>query len=85
MANKIINGKKYETEKAVMKAWNDNNGNPKDIYYHMQKLYQKRNGEFFLWETGDIITPLTKNEAKKWAEKNLTGTEYEEVFDPVEE
>lgn len=46
---------------------------------------KKRNGEFFLWETGDIITPLTKNEAKKWAEKNLTGTEYEEVFDPVEE
>lgn len=42
MANKIINGKKYDTETAVMKAWNDNNGNPKDIYYHMQKLYQKK-------------------------------------------
>lgn len=32
------------------------------------------------WTGGERITPLTEDEAKAWAEENLTGEEYEEIF-----
>lgn len=36
------------------------------------------------WGTSEII-PLTEDEAKKWAERHLTGDEYETCFGEVEE
>ena len=32
------------------------------------------------WRGGEAIKPLTDEEARKWAEKHLTGEEYEKIF-----
>lgn len=61
-------------------------------------LYKKSNGEFFLLkeEYGKgfrniwlldkpTIKPLTEEEAKEWAEDNLSATEYINVFGPISE
>ena len=37
------------------------------------------------WRGGEKIIPLTYEEARKWAEENLTANEYEEVFGEVTE
>lgn len=50
---KIINGKRYDTDKAVFIG-----------LYDGSKLYRKRTGEFFL-EDGGKIKPLLIDEAKK--------------------
>jgi len=34
---------------------------------------------------GDEIHPFDESEAKEWAQQNLTGEEYEEIFGKVEE
>lgn len=49
----IINGKRYDTDKAVFVG-----------LYDGSKLYRKRTGEFFL-EDGGKIKPLLIDEAKK--------------------
>mgnify|MGYP000000169913 FL=1 len=67
----------------------------KEIHH---SLYQKTNGEFFLLKEDyrteyyskwlyatPIITPLSEDEAKKWAEDNLDVTEYINAFGPVSE
>ena len=33
----------------------------------------------------EVIKPLDLEEAQEWAEKNLDGEEYEQIFGPVEE
>ena len=37
------------------------------------------------WTGGEHIYPMTIDEAKKWAEKNLDADEYEEIFGEVKE
>ena len=37
------------------------------------------------WTGGHEIRPLSLDEAKAWAEKNLSGDEYEKIFGVVEE
>ena len=37
------------------------------------------------WTGGHKIVPLTLKEAQRWAEKFLSGAEYEEIFGKVEE
>ncbi len=37
------------------------------------------------WTGSEKIVPLTEDEAKKWAEENLDGMEYENIFGEVEE
>lgn len=37
------------------------------------------------WSGGEDITPLTEDEAKKWAERHLDVDEYEAIFGEVEE
>lgn len=37
------------------------------------------------WAGGVKIVPLSENDAKAWAEKNLTVDEYESLFGEVEE
>lgn len=61
-------------------------------------LYQKLNGEFFLLKeeygktfrdtwllNKPTIKPLTEEEAKEWAEDNLSATEYINIFGPISE
>lgn len=35
------------------------------------------------WSGGERITPVTEEEAREWAERNLDGDQYEEIFEPV--
>lgn len=37
------------------------------------------------WGDGEDIIPLTEEEAREWAEKNLSADTYEEIFGEVEE
>lgn len=94
---KIINGKRYDTGTAQFCGSRDY-GNPGDLDYVCEALYQKRTGEFFLygeggprspyaeevsmnsWSSGEAITPLSDADARKWAEKNLDGEDYEKIF-----
>ena len=61
-------------------------------------FYQKSNGEFFLLKEkyGEsfgrkwvverpTIKPLTEEEAKEWAENNLSTTKYINIFGPISE
>lgn len=77
--NRGYNGEKYEHKSYV--------------------LFQKSNGEFFsiVVEYSDqsidwhyaveskVLTPLSEEEAKDFAEKYGTGSEYEDIFGEVEE
>ena len=46
--------------------------------------YSKRTGQNE-WSYGHEIRPLSLDEAKAWAEKHLSGDEYEKIFGRVEE
>lgn len=63
-----------------------------------ESLYKKSKGEFFLVigeygkAFGDTwllhkptIEPLTEEEAKKWAEDNISATKYINTFGPISE
>ena len=95
--NKIIGGKRYNTESAVRLA-EYSFGYPCDSNHITETLYRKQTGEYFLhgeggsltkyavstglneWTPGEKIIPLDDTAAKKWAEENLTGDEYEKIF-----
>ncbi|WP_455030578.1 hypothetical protein [Oribacterium sp.] len=97
----IRNGKKYDTDTAELIWQNykpvkvPSNEASKHI---VSKFYKKRSGECFLVvetkinilgvdrneKKPEIIT-FTEEEAKKWAEENISISEYEEAFGKVEE
>ena len=90
--NKIINGKKYDTETAteVCEHENYNNGN----LCSWDTIYCKKTGEFFLyhgtngqdlWDNKRYIQPLTEEEAKEKCQEWMTGDEYEAFFGEVSE
>lgn len=91
--DKIINGKRYNTEAAREVARWENG--LKGIDYSLQVLYCKRTGEYFLYSQGgekpsDLaytarLTPLTYREAKKWGETHMDGADYEDEFEVVED
>lgn len=100
--DKIIGGKRYNTETATMVAEWDNGYSVADFNFCREELYRKKTGEFFLYGEGggmtkyrksygnsfgwgEKITPLTIKEVQKWAEENLDGDEYEEIFKIKEE
>jgi hypothetical protein len=53
---KIINGKKYDTETAMLIGTMVNGYNCKDFHYTSEELYQKKNGEFFLFGEGGPLS-----------------------------
>lgn len=97
----IRNGKKYDTYtakiigysyKSVKVPLNEANK------YIVSNFYKKESGECFLvvetkrssfgieWnEKAPELITFTEEEAKKWAEENLSVREYEEAFGKVEE
>lgn len=99
---KIINGKKYNTDTAVIIGYHSNGYYSNNFNYVEESLYRKKTGEFFLhgeggamtkyakssgdnWGYGEMIIPLTEQEARSWAEKNLDCDEYENAFGEVAE
>lgn len=54
---KIINGKLYNTETAKELAFNAKGTNPRDFKYTSEALFQKENGEYFIYGVGG---PMSK-------------------------
>lgn len=103
--NKIIKGKRYDTEKAEMVGKWENTWDRRDLGYYAEELYRKRTGEFFLYfprgarpdsyerygcldglwaeSTGRALRPLTYEQAREWAERQLDADEYESIFGDV--
>ena len=89
----IINGKRYDTEKAH-EIGNFSHGNPSDWGWYSETLYKTlRSGVYFLhgkggprspyaesprpgeWTGSSKITPIDRDDAYDWAERNgLTDT-----------
>jgi len=100
---KIINNKRYDTEKATQVGIWSNDRSYRDFSHCSETLYRKRTGEYFLhgaggpmskyrravdqnsWRGGEDITPLTVEEARRWAEENLSAEEYEAEFGEIAE
>lgn len=98
--NKIINGKKYDTETAKLiggRCVKAGNGSVEDAEF----LFQKETGEFFLimyfgndfleydgcgsWLPSLEFLPYTSKEAKQWVVNNCSADCYEKLFGMVEE
>lgn len=88
---KVIGGKKYDTETArYIDCWG--NGMTGSDYIRAD-LYCKRTGEYFVATQyceyandlfyAERITPLTYDEAREWAEKHLDDDVYQAEFGPV--
>lgn len=90
--NKIMNGKRYDTEtaKEIISKPYHRNGN----YTSEDYLYLKKTGEFFIyhwtnhndiWDREEYIHPISNDEAKSFVAENSDADTYEEIFGKVEE
>ena len=98
---KVINGKMYSTETAECVGKWDNGcwggfdpcaealyrKRTGEFFLHgdggAKSKYAKRYDNF--WYGGQQIIPLSEREAREWAEKHLSGDEYEAIFGLIEE
>lgn len=92
---RIIEGKMYNTDTAILIASNGSRGlSPSDFNYYDHDLYRKKTGEFFLvkgfyvmgegWKD-EIKTNVTEKEVKKFLEDGDHIEEYEKLFGEPEE
>ncbi len=58
--NKVINGKRYDTEKAELVGYYDNGLDWGDFSMYCERLYRKRTGEFFLNREGGANSAMSK-------------------------
>ena len=77
--NKIINGRRYDTEKAreIGIGYSGDSG--------ATTLYRKRSGEYFVLSVTDnnaAIAPVNLHEARIWARQYLSPAEYAAAFGP---
>ncbi|WP_028125191.1 hypothetical protein [Eremococcus coleocola] len=72
---KVINGKRYNTDKAMLMA-------SARVADRQEDLYKKRTGEFFLHSIADTeeLQPLTFKQAEDWAWQNLLEEDYNKIF-----
>jgi len=80
MAKKIINGKQYDTEKAVFIGKWSNKLLETDPNYITECLYKKRTGEFFLSCEGGESTKYAVSSGNTWTQgSKIIPLSYEEV------
>ena len=60
--NKVINGKRYDTDTATKKAMTCSNVSSRDFSYWEESLYQKRTGEYFLFGQGGPMSRYAVSE-----------------------
>lgn len=65
--NKVINGKRYDTEKAEPVGCAGNGTYPGDLDYYSETLYRKRTGEFFLHMEGGPMSRCARRDGTGWA------------------
>lgn len=82
---KVVNGKTYNTATSQELGYNWNGLGLDDYRYFYEGLWQRFDEELYiLKQTHDRVevTPnVTTDQAKAWAEDNLTEAEYKELFD----
>ena len=88
---KIINGKRYNTETAALVGCWDNGLKRDDIEWKRETLYKKRGGEFFIFGEGGSTTryagrvsiiPIDYDQAQTWALRHLDEETYNREFVP---
>lgn len=70
---KIINGRIYDSEKAIKLGeyqWENN----------YEVLYRKKTGEFFFLNQNEKIIPSSWDSVKKWSKMHLESEMYEKLF-----
>ena len=78
--NKVINGKRYDTDKAEEAGRWDNGLYPGDLDYYGEELYRKRTGEFFLHREGGPRSVLARADGTGWAGgEDVVPLPYEEA------
>lgn len=101
---KVINNKVYDTETARLIADVPHTNIRGSEGACEQRLYLKKNGEFFLWLAGarsEIVSnmaldngvhdrerhfyPISYEQARKWAESEMSADEWLELFEPEED
>ncbi len=101
---KILNGKLYDTDTARLIADVPHTNITGSEGACEQRLYLKKNGEFFLWLSGarsEIVSnmaldngvhdrerhfyPISYEQARKWAESEMSADEWLELFEPEED
>lgn len=60
--NKVIGGKRYDTEKAKASGYWDNGLEYRDFAYYGETLYVKRTGEFFIYREGGPMSVMSQPE-----------------------
>ncbi|MFR8533874.1 MAG: hypothetical protein ACLVDJ_10615 [Eggerthella lenta] len=65
--NKVIKGKRYDSDKAERIAQSGNGLLPGDLDYYCETLCRKRTGEFFLHVEGGPRTRCAKRAGSGWA------------------
>lgn len=83
---KIINGKRYDTEKAEY-IGEASYSNPGDFNYWSEQLYRKRTGEFFLYgEGGPSSKYAVRVELNSWSGgEKLVPISYDEAKEWAEQ
>ena len=83
---KIICGRLYDTDTAECVS-EYSYSNPRDFKHYTEKLYRKRNGEFFLYGSGGPRSPYAEPLGNNsWIEgKNILALDKDEAKDWVEE
>ena len=64
--NKVIDGKRYDTDKAMESGSWDNGRMPGDLDQYRETLYRKRTGEFFLHREGGARSVLARPSGTGW-------------------
>ena len=84
--NKVINGKRYDTDKAELIAQCDNGCCVGDLDYYCETLYRKRTGEFFLHAEGGPRTRCAKRDGSGLVGgEEISPQSYEEACEWAEE
>ena len=84
--NKVIKGKRYDSDKAEQIAQSDNGCYVGDLDYYCETLYRKRTGEFFLHSEGGPRTRCAKRDGSGWAGgEEISPQSYEEAREWAEE
>jgi hypothetical protein len=64
---KVINNKVYDTAKARAVAnWENDAYLPNDFHYYEETLYQKKNGQYFIYGSGNGMSPYHTTIAGAW-------------------
>ena len=76
---KVINNRMYNTETAKCVGEWDNGHLPNDFEYCSEELYQKKNGEFFLYGDGGPMSRYSVRSGNNWGGgEKIIPLSYEE-------